>query len=113
MIDLEDYRLRRPPIPPFARALPSPPKRHTNAPRRSASMRTGIELQTRVPSRQELWLTLRAPLLALVVVAVIEALAGTPLDVPDPGPVLLVFVIFAAYTWRLRDGIAAGAVALL
>jgi diguanylate cyclase (GGDEF)-like protein/PAS domain S-box-containing protein len=56
---------------------------------------------------------LRAPVLALAIAFALDLLSLTPLEVPNRAWVLLVFVVFAAYHWRLRDGLTSGAVALL
>ena len=39
-------------------------------------------------------------------------LQGTPFRIPNPAMVLLVFAVFATYTWRLRDGFATGLIAV-
>ncbi len=43
----------------------------------------------------------------------LDLLSRTPLHVPNPTWVLLVFVVFATYQWRLRDGLTSGAVVLI
>ena len=58
------------------------------------------------------WTLLRSPLIALAMAFALDLLAQTPLHMPNPTWVLLVFVVAATYLWGLRDGLSSGAVVL-
>jgi hypothetical protein len=66
----------------------------------------------RVRSVRALWRGVRAPFFALLLAVVLLQLQHTPFRVPNPAMVLLVFAVFATYTWRLRDGLATGLIAV-
>ena len=59
-----------------------------------------------------LWQTVRAPFFALLLAMLMLVVDRTPLRIPNPATVLLVFAVFATYTWRLRDGMAAALIAI-
>ncbi|MEX2285030.1 MAG: PAS domain S-box protein [Gemmatimonadota bacterium] len=56
---------------------------------------------------------LRAPTFTLGLAAALVLLARTPLHMPNPTWILLVFVVVATYQWGLRDGLTSGAVVLV
>jgi diguanylate cyclase (GGDEF)-like protein/PAS domain S-box-containing protein len=66
----------------------------------------------RVRFARALWRGVRGPFFALLLAVVMLQLQDTPFRIPNPAMVLLVFAVFATYTWRLRDGLATGLIAV-
>jgi diguanylate cyclase (GGDEF)-like protein/PAS domain S-box-containing protein len=66
----------------------------------------------RVRGALALWRNVRAPFLAVLLALTMLRLQGTPFRIPNPAMVLLVFAVFATYTWRLRDGLATSLIAV-
>jgi signal transduction histidine kinase len=62
-------------------------------------------------ARAALWAELGGPLLALGTVGVIEALARAPFKIPNPPAILLLVVVFSAFTGGLRPGLISAAIA--
>ncbi|HSL72020.1 MAG TPA: PAS domain S-box protein, partial [Longimicrobiales bacterium] len=60
-----------------------------------------------------LWEFTRAPVFALALALFLYGIRNTPVRIPNPATVLLVFTVFATYNWRLRDGLTTGLVAVV